>query len=272
MLNNKIVDSHCHLNLSPLSNNTEYFIEKAQDLGVCILNTICTQISDIPQLLNLVKHECVFASVGIHPNNASVKEFLTCTQIENFLKSNEKFIGIGETGLDYYKYEEANKEIQKKSFIEHINAAQITGAPIIIHARGAEYDIMDILNIEFKNAPFKGVFHCFTGTKELAKFALDNNFYISFSGIVTFNNAHNVQDMVKYVPLESMLIETDAPYLAPHPFRGKPNEPAFVTHVVETISLIKGISSQEVAKFTSENFLDLFKNSSLEAYYNKVFS
>lgn len=274
MVGIKVVDSHCHLNLQPLAKNPEYFIRKAQKADVCILNTICTQLKDIPDLLNLVKNPGVFASIGIHPNNATTNEFLFSHQIEEFLKSNDSFIGIGETGLDYYKQitTQETKEIQKKSFVEHIQAAQSTFAPIIIHARAADSNIIDILNIELKNARFKGVFHCFTGTKELAKFALDNNFYISFSGIVTFSNAHDVQDIVKYVPLENMLVETDAPYLAPHPFRGKPNNPEFVTYVVEKIALIKGVSCHEVAKSTNANFLNLFKNPKLEAYYNKIFN
>ena len=274
MIGTKVIDSHCHLNLQPLHENPEYFIRKAHKAGVCILNTICTKLSDIPDLLDLVKNDGVFASIGIHPNYASEEEFLFCHQIEDFLKSSDSFIGIGETGLDYYKQTtmQESKEIQKKSFVQHIQASQITSAPIIIHARAADSDIIDILNIELKNAAFKGLFHCFTGTKELAKFALDNNFCISLSGIVTFGNANHVQDIAKYVPLENMLVETDAPYLAPHPFRGKPNEPEFVIYVIEKIASIKGLTYEEVAKSTNDNFFNLFRNSKLEAYRNKIFN
>lgn len=180
MIGIKVIDSHCHLNLRPLRENSEYFIQKAQKAGVCILNTICTKLSDIPDLLNLVKNEGIFASIGIHPNYATTTEFLFSHQIEEFLKANHSFIGIGETGLDYYKQATTreSKEIQKKSFIQHIQASQSTSAPIIIHARAADADIIDILAVELKNAVFKGVFHCFTGTKELAKFALDNIIYL----------------------------------------------------------------------------------------------
>jgi len=172
------------------------------------------------------------------------------------LTSREKVIGIGETGLDYYR--EHSRELQMKNFAEHIEAAQETGIPLIVHSRSADEDTVATLQKHMEKKPFTGLIHCFTGTRILAEGALALGFYISFSGVLTFKNSSELRDIAKDIPLEKLLVETDAPYLAPVPHRGKPNEPAFVAHTNRVLAEIKGISEAECARATTENFFHLF--------------
>ena len=177
--------------------------------------------------------------------------------ILNSKKNNKKIIGIGETGLDFY-YNFSEKEIQKKSFIEHINAALELNIPIVVHSRDAEKDTYEILKSENKNSDLKILIHCFTGSKEFAKKLLDINCYVSVSGIITFNNSTELAETVSSIPIEKLLVETDSPYLAPMPFRGKSNEPSYIIHTVDKLSLIKKTSREKIIFNTTNNFKKLF--------------
>ncbi|WP_375327530.1 TatD family hydrolase [Candidatus Tisiphia endosymbiont of Nemotelus uliginosus] len=253
-----LVDSHCHLNM--LKNNLSTILSNAQNSGVKYMQTICTTIEELPDIISIVeKYGNIFASCGVHPNE--VKEITPYDTIINY-SNHPKIIGIGETGLDYY-YHTVDKTKQISSLVEHIKAASCAQLPIIIHTREAEGDSEDILSCEMKNAPFPGLIHCFTASKYFAKKMLDLGMYISIAGIVTFKNAQDLQEIVRYIPLDRLLIETDSPYLAPSPMRGQPNEPAFVKYVAEKIAELKGISLQEVASITTGNFASLFTKANL---------
>jgi TatD DNase family protein len=255
-----IVDTHCHLDLIEKQGlKIEEIIQNSLQNNVKILQTICTRITDIESILRYTKlYDFIYASVGVHPCNVVEQPKITAADIIKICEENPKIIGIGETGLDYY-HDKSTINLQKTSFIEHIKASRETNLPLIIHSRDADLDMMDILENEQKNSPFPALLHCFSSSKELAKKALDLGIYISVSGIVTFKNAVELQEIVKSVPLESLLVETDSPYLAPIPFRGKTNQPAFTKHVVESIAQLKNLKIEEVTKQTSENFFRIFK-------------
>lgn len=288
MNNGILIDSHCHLNLLAEAENLDEIIKRAEGNNIKYLQTICTKLEELPDILQIAEqYQNVFASVGVHPcevinsvrqchsrkggnlekKQRSMDSCLRRNDIEEStnklsdkliaLTSHPKIIGIGETGLDYY-HTPYDKQQQKDSFVQHIYAASVTKLPIIVHTRDAEEDTIDILTSEMKNANFPGLIHCFTSSKDLAKKMLDIGLYISMSGIITFKNALELQEIVKYVPLERLLIETDSPYLAPVPMRGKQNEPAFVRYVAEKIAELKGITSAEVANTTTQNFMTLF--------------
>jgi TatD DNase family protein len=260
-MTNYIVDTHCHLDLIEKQGiKFDEIIENAQQNNVKILQTICTKVTEIDKLLAYTKiHDFIYASYGIHPCNVTEEPRIKAEEILEFCKNNPKIIGLGETGLDYY-HDKSAIDLQKVSFIEHIKASQQNDLPIIIHSRDADLDMMEILRSEQKNSQFPALLHCFSSSKELAKEALDLGILISLSGIVTFKSATQLQEIVKFLPLDSLLVETDSPYLAPTPFRGKTNQPAFTKHVVEFIATLKGISVEEVANQTTKNFLRIFKN------------
>jgi TatD DNase family protein len=198
----------------------------------------------------------VFASVGVHPNHVTqytLPEVGTLVE----LAEHKKVIGLGETGLDYYRGSHV-AELQKKSFLNHIDASRVTGLPVIIHARDAEADLADILQTEMRRKKFKALLHCFTGTAELAKLALELGLYISISGIVTFKNAKPLQAIVQSLPLDRLLVETDAPYLAPTPWRGQSNEPAFLKYTVDFLGQLLDKTGDEIAAATTQNFMTLF--------------
>jgi len=253
------VDSHCHLDLlEKQGHNIDELMQNAHAAQVDILQTICTKVSEIDKILDYTKrYENVFASIGIHPNNVDEEPKINASQLLKICATQKKIIGIGETGLDYY-YKDAAVENQKASFVEHIRASQQSGLPLIIHSRDADQDMMEILESEQKNKNFPALLHCFSSSESLARKALDLGVYISISGIVTFKNALDLQQIVKFLPLTSLLTETDAPYLAPVPHRGKTNQPAYTRNVVEFIAQLKGLEWQEVAAQTTENFLRLF--------------
>nr|WP_253308035.1 TatD family hydrolase [Rickettsia endosymbiont of Ceutorhynchus assimilis] len=266
-MKNLLIDSHCHLNLLTEAENLDEIIKRADENNVKYLQTICTKLEDLPDILQIAeKYKNVFASVGVHP--CEVKQTVPAEEIIK-LSQHPKIIGIGETGLDYY-HTPYDKQQQKDSFVQHIHAASVTKLPIIVHTRDAEEDTIDIITSEMKNANFPGLIHCFTSSKDLAKKMLDIGLYISMSGIITFKNALELQEIVKYVPLERLLIETDSPYLAPTPMRGKQNEPAFVRYVAEKVAELKGITSIEVANATTQNFMTLFvkfREANNDAYF-----
>ena len=203
------------------------------------------------------KYKNIYGTFGIHPHET--KSFVNVDKnfILNCKKNNKKIIGIGETGLDFY-YNFSEKEIQKKSFIEHINAALELNIPIIVHSRAAEKDTYEILKSENKNSNLKILIHCFTGSKEFAKKLLDINCYISVSGIITFGNSTELVEAVSSIPVEKLLVETDSPYLAPIPFRGKSNEPSYIIHTIDKLSLIKKTSREKIIFNTTNNFKKLF--------------
>ena len=254
-----IVDSHCHLDLvEAKGENIDEIIAKAKQNNVEILQTICTRISKIDEILKYgKKYENVFASVGNHPCNVDEEPRIKAADIIEICNNNKKIIGIGETGLDYF-HKSAAVENQKESFLEHIQAAQILQKPLIIHSRDCDKDMIEILESEQKNKKFPALLHCFSSSQALAHKALDLGIYISLSGIVTFKNAQDLQKTAKDVPLNMMLVETDSPYFAPIPHRGKSNQPAFTRHVVEFIAELKGLEWQEVARQTTQNFLQVF--------------
>lgn len=249
-----LVDSHCHLNMLPDSGDV---IKKARAAGVQYMQTICTQLSEIDELLKIAEEDGIFASCGVHPCN--IKQDLDIPSVDALMKlsRHKKIIGFGETGLDYY-HPDYNKSAQIKSFMNHIEASSKEGLPVIVHTRDADNDMSNILRSEYDNNKFSGLIHCFASDINFAKKVLDIDFYISISGIVTFKNATPIAEVVKYTPLDRLLIETDSPYLAPVPMRGKQNEPAFVRFVAEKIAELKKISAEEVAGQTTDNFFRLF--------------
>ncbi len=254
-----IVDSHCHLDLlEKQGHNIDELMQNADAAQVKILQTICTRVSEIDKILQYtLRYKNVFASLGVHPNNVDEEPKINALQLLKICAENKKIIGIGETGLDYY-YKDVPPENQKVSFVEHIRTSQESGLPLIIHSRDADNDMMEILASEQKNKKFPALLHCFSSSESLARKALDLGVFISISGIVTFKNALDLQQIVKFLPLESLLVETDSPYLAPVPYRGKTNQPAYTRNVVEFVAQLKGLEWQGVAAQTTENFLGLF--------------
>ena len=251
-----LVDSHCHLSMPQFTSNLDNVIFNAIKNDVQYMQTICTKLEELEDILKITdKYNNIFASVGVHPNNTT-KDISTEKLIQ--LSKHNKIIGVGETGLDYY-YKETEAYIQKKSFVSHINASAATSLPIIIHSRNADKDMIEILVSEMKNQNFQGLLHCFSSTKELAYKTLDLGLYISISGIITFNSAEDLRNIVSDIPLERLLIETDAPYLAPTPHRERFNEPAYVRVIAEKIAKIKNISFDKFAEISSSNFFRLFK-------------
>lgn len=250
-----LVDSHCHLDMLGSIEEIKSIVLRANESGVKYMQTICTRLDNFDNILSIANQfDNVYASFGIHPCEVTDKinyEELICHTI------NKKVIGIGETGLDYY-HDISKVNLQKQNFIEHIKLSHHTMLPIIIHTRNADVDTIDIVVSEMRNAQFTGLIHCFTASKQLAYKMLDNGLYISISGIVSFSKAQELQEIVKALPLDRILIETDSPYLAPDPMRGKKNEPSFVKFVMNKIAELKAISPQLVAETTTKNFFDLF--------------
>lgn len=252
-----LVDSHCHLNFPDFKEDIDGVIARARENGVEVMQTICTEIAEFEEVHALSsRYEGVYCSVGVHPNDSEHAEIAKTEELVE-RAALPKVIGIGETGLDYY-YERSNRDIQKHSFINHIKASRQTGLPVIVHSRDAEEDTAAILHDEMEKGAFKGVIHCFTSSSYLAEKSLVIGFYISFSGIVSFKSAQQIRDVAKEVPLDRILVETDAPYLAPTPYRGKRNEPAFLRYTNKIIAELKDISEEECARVTSENFFRLF--------------
>jgi len=252
-----LVDSHCHLDFKELNQNLVSIIESAKNNDVAYLQTICTKISKFNEVKRIAEtYNNIFCSVGIHPNDIETEEMHYEDQLVNLTK-HPKVISIGETGLDYF-YEHSPKEMQQKSFHEHIKASQATQLPIIIHSRDAEDDTYNILAKTQKDTPYPALIHCFTASKEFAIKVLDLGLYISFSGIVTFKNATNLQEIAKTIPLNRLLVETDSPYLAPVPKRGKTNEPSYVKYTTEFLATLLNISYKELSDTTTNNFFTLF--------------
>ncbi len=253
-----LIDSHCHLDrldLTPYDNRFERFVDAARNEGIGHMLCVAIDLESWPDMLELIEpFSDISASVGVHPNETEGEDPSVERLIE--LSDNKKIVAIGETGLDYFRTE-GEQTWQQERFRKHIQAAKRTHKPLIIHSRDARDDTLRILEEEGAGE-VGGVLHCFTEDWEMARRALDLNFYISFSGIVTFNSARQIQDVARKVPVDRFLIETDSPYLAPVPYRGKPNYPIYVGKVAEFIAELRGTSYEEIAATSSENFYRLF--------------
>ena len=260
-----LVDSHCHLDtleLAPFGGSIDGVLAAAHEQGVEHFLCVSINMEDYPAVLKIAEdHEQVTASVGLHPNERGGHEPETGELVE--LARHPKVVAIGETGLDYFR-SEGDLDWQRDRFRRHIAAARQSGKPLIIHSRDAKEDTLKILDEEHA-AEAGGVMHCFTGDWDMARRAMDLNFYISFSGIVTFKSASELQEVALKMPADRMLVETDCPYLAPVPHRGKPNQPAFVRHVAEFIAELRGESCEHIAEVTTRNFETLFKQPESEA-------
>ncbi len=253
-----IIDSHCHLTYEPLSKALDEFINRANRDGVKYMLTISTEDKSFNKILNIVKeHKSVFGTYGIHPHEAKSHQNVKSNDIIKKVNQNKKIIGIGETGLDFY-YNHSEKKDQINSFEEHILAAQKQDLPLIVHTRSAEKDTYDILNKHLSKKDIKILIHCFTGTREFAFKLLDLGAYISASGVVTFNKSQDLANTFKDIPNEKILVETDAPYLAPVPLRGKANEPSYIIHTVKFLAKLKKLSFDEFSNITTKNFFNLF--------------
>lgn len=252
-----LVDSHCHLDFPDLASHLPDVLQRMQDNHVGMALCIGVNLEDFPKVLALAEaEERLYATVGVHPEYTDVTE-PTEEQLLT-LASHPKVVAIGETGLDYY-WQKDKPEWQRERFRTHIRAAKRCGKPLVVHTRESAVDTLRLMAEEGADA-VGGVMHCFTENWEVARQALDLGFHLSFSGIVTFKNATIVKEVAQKCPLDRMLVETDSPYLAPVPYRGKPNQPAYVLHVAEEIARLRAISLETVMQATSDNFFNLFKH------------
>ena len=253
-----IIDSHCHLDYSHLYDQLDQVVKRAEDNNVKYMLTICTTLNSFDKIKLIVnKYKNIYGTFGIHPHETEKHLNIDSNFILKIKNKSKKIIGIGETGLDFY-YNHSEKKVQKISFVQHIRAAAELNIPLIVHSRNAETETYDIIKSEMKNNNLKVLLHCFTGSKEFARKLIDLNCYISISGIVTFKNSIELTDTVSEIPIENLLVETDSPYLAPLPFRGKPNEPSYIVHTVEKLSQIKNLPKNEIINCTTKNFMNLF--------------
>ncbi|MGZ5929829.1 MAG: TatD family hydrolase [Rhizomicrobium sp.] len=253
-----LVDSHCHLDFPDYAGDVDGVVMRARAAGVGVCLSIGTELSRFAGVRAVAeKFPDVWCSVGVHPHEAE-KELLADAAPLLAETSHPKVVGIGETGLDYY-YAHSPRAEQIANFRAHIAAARQSALPLIVHTRDADDDTIGVLEDEMGKGAFSGLIHCFTGTQRLADAALALGFYISVSGIATFKNSGALRDVIKTVPLDRLLVETDAPFLAPVPYRGKTNEPAFVVHTARMLAELKGISEAELAAATTENFFRLFR-------------
>ncbi len=253
-----MIDSHCHLDHEPLSSNLPNILERSKKIGIKKLLTISTSIDSFARVKELVKKDqMIYGTVGIHPHETS-SNYISSHDIVKSLNENSKIIGVGETGLDFY-YNNSEKEKQISSFKTHIEGSIEGNVPLIVHSRNAEKETFEILN-DYKEKNPKILMHCFTGSKEFSKKLLDLNSYFSASGIITFKNSIDLQETFKSLPLDKILIETDSPYLAPVPNRGKKNEPSFIDFTASKLAAIKDISKTNLIESTSNNFNRLFFN------------
>ncbi len=252
-----LIDTHCHLDFPDFAPERDAVVARAQAAGVARMITISTHVSRYDRYREVAEaYDNVWFTVGTHPHQAHEEPEASVEQLVNFSK-HERCIGIGETGLDYH-YDKAPRETAARVFRNHIAASRETGLPLIIHARDADDDVATILREEMGKGTFKALLHCFTASRMLAETGLELGLYVSFSGVVTFKNSEELRAIAKDVPLERILVETDAPFLAPVPFRGKRNEPAFVASTAAVLADVKGISLDDMAHATTQNALRLF--------------
>jgi TatD DNase family protein len=252
-----LVDSHCHLDFPEFAAERTAVVARAVAAGVGKMVTICTRVRRFPQVLEIAE-ECkeVWCSVGTHPHNADEEQDVTAEELIA-LTQNERVVAIGEAGLDFH-YDKSSRSAQAESFRTHINASRETGLPLVIHAREADAEIETILREEAGKGAFPFVLHCFSSGRRLAEAGIELGGYVSFSGILTFRNSGQIREIAVGLPLERLLVETDAPYLAPPPHRGKRNEPAFVVETAKVLAEIRGIEPEAIATATTDNFHRLF--------------
>ena len=252
-----LVDSHCHLDFPDFATDLDGTVSRAREAGVGLMLTIGTKLSQFDGVKAVAeRYPDVWCSVGIHPHEAGTEGGIDTAKLVE-IAQHPKVVGFGETGLDFY-YEHSPRPDQERSFRSHIAAARQTGLPLIVHTRDADTETGAILAEEMAKGAFTGLLHCFSSSRELAEKAVELGFYISLSGIVTFKKAEELRATVAAVPLDRILVETDSPYLAPIPMRGKRNEPAFVAHTAAKVAEVKGITPGELAEATTANFLRLF--------------
>ena len=256
-----LIDSHCHLDLPEFEGELSGVLERAKLNRISHLVTICTKLEEFSSVLEIAENtEAVFCSVGVHPHNVDSHKSATKERLID-LAEHKSVIGFGETGLDFF-YERSSRSAQEDSFRTHIEASRSAGLPVIVHTRDADEKTIKILKEEFQKGPFTGVIHCFSAGASLAEAAIELGLYISISGIITFKSAEVLRQVVKNIPLENLLLETDAPYLAPVPNRGKRNEPAFISYTAKKLAELKSIEVKELEVITSENFFSLFTKAS----------
>jgi TatD DNase family protein len=260
----RLIDSHCHLNYEGLVERQDEVLDNARQRGVHGFLNISTRQSEWADIINVAERNAdVWASVGVHPHEADAHPDLGAAALVEGTE-HPRVIAIGECGLDYY-YDKSDRQAQRERFEAHVDAAGETGLPLIVHTRDAEEDTAEILTRAVMEKGVRGVLHCFTGSAELAKIALDLGFFISLSGIVTFKNAQDLQHTARKLPLDRMLVETDSPFLAPVPHRGKKCEPAFVADTANFVAQLRGEDPDAVAEATTANFFRLFSKAAGEA-------
>lgn len=253
-----LVDHHCHIDRPEFAKDLEGVVARAQAAGVGILVNISTRIRKFDHLISVVERfPNVYGTVGTHPHYAHEEIDIPVSEIVRLTK-HPKIAGIGEAGLDYY-YKHSTPEAQARGFRNHIAAARVTGLPLEIHTREADADTIRILEEEHAKGPFAAILHCYTGGPELARRAVELGLYVSFTGVVTFKKSDALREIANAVPLDRLLVETDAPYLAPEPFRGKLCEPAYVVHTAAALAASRGISPDELARATTENFFRIYR-------------
>ena len=251
-----MIDSHCHLDHETIFNNLDEILLRSKSVGIEKLLTICTTDKNFSNIIDLInKDMMIYGTYGIHPHETSNSNISSKDIIKN-VKKNKKIVGVGETGLDFY-YNNSDNESQINSFLEHIEASIELSVPLIIHSRNAEKETYEILS-KYKNSKLKILMHCFTGSLDFAKKLLNLNAYFSASGIITFKKSQDLQTTFKEIPIERLLVETDSPFLAPDPLRGKKNEPSFIIHTLKKLATIKNIDTENLDKITTENFNKLF--------------
>ena len=252
-----LVDSHCHLDFPDFGDELSDVIARAGRAGVGTVVTISTRVRQFDRVRAIAEnHDGVFCSVGTHPHNADQELDITADELAR-LSDHPKVVAIGEAGLDYF-YDNAPREAQAAGLRTHIAAARLTGLPLVIHARDADADMAEILRRESEGGAFPAVLHCFSSGRALAETGIALGHYVSFSGILTFKNSQALRSIARDLPADRILVETDAPYLAPPPHRGKRNEPAYVAHVADVLAEVRGVSRERIAEETTENFFRLF--------------
>lgn len=258
-----LVDSHCHLDFPDFADEIDGLIGAARNAGVGLMLTIGTRLAKAPAALALAEaHPEVYATIGVHPHHVAEEEGALSLEALLQLAQHPRVVGIGESGLDYY-YDFSPRALQESAFRTHIAAARTLGVPLVIHARDADDDMLRILREEIAVGHFEGIMHCFSSSRQLAEGALELGLYISASGVITFKKNEELRAIFADVPLDRLLVETDSPYLAPVPKRGKRNEPAYVAHTAKALAEIKGVTQAAIERATTENFLRLFARVSL---------
>lgn len=252
-----LVDSHCHLDFPDFDVDRDAVVTRARDAGVGVMVTISTRVRQFPALKAMAgRYERIYCSVGTHPHHADEEPDVTVDDLVG-IAEDPLVVAIGEAGLDYH-YDNAPREAQEHGFRRHIAAARITQLPLVIHARDADDDMAKILEDEMGKGAFPAILHCFSSGRELARLGVELGLYVSFSGILTFKNSSELRVIAEEIPIERLLVETDAPYLAPVPHRGRRNEPAYVVETAKVLADVKGLSPSVLAATTTENFFRLF--------------